>query len=66
MKNTGGNASWLNGKNEIHNRNIHNMVRAALLDSNQHENKFCCAAEISSEIQKKDRHIISTGPHWGI
>ena len=26
------------------------MVRAALLDSNQHENKWCCAAEISAEI----------------
>ena len=28
------------------------MVRAALLDSNQHENKWCCAAEISAESHR--------------
>ena len=28
------------------------MVRAALLDSNQHENKWCCAAEISAEVHR--------------
>ena len=44
MKNTGGDASWLNGKNERHNRIIHNMVRAALIDSNYHETKWWCAA----------------------
>ena len=37
MENTGSDASWLNGKNERHNRSIHNMVRSGLLDSNQHE-----------------------------
>ena len=26
------------------------MIIAALLDSNQHENKWCCAAEISADI----------------
>ena len=37
METTGGDASWINGKNERHNRSIHNMVRSGLLDSNQHE-----------------------------
>ena len=36
MENTGGDASWLNGNNERHNRSIHNMVIAGLLDINQH------------------------------
>ena len=38
-ENTGGEASCLNRKNERHNRIIKNMVRAGLLDINQHENK---------------------------
>ena len=37
METTGGNASWINGKNEKHNRSIHNMVIEGLLDINQHE-----------------------------
>ena len=37
METTGGDAFWLNGKNERHNRSIQNMVRSRLLDSNQHE-----------------------------
>ena len=36
METTGGDASCLNGNNEKHNRNIHNMVISGLLDSNQH------------------------------
>ena len=36
MKTTGGDLSWLNVKNERHNRSIHNMVIAGLLESNQH------------------------------
>ena len=39
METTGGDASWINDKNEIHNISIHNMVRAVLLGINQHENK---------------------------
>ena len=39
MKSTGGDASWLNEKNEIHNIRINNMVRAGLMDSNQYESK---------------------------
>ena len=50
MKTTGGDSSWTNGKNERHIRSTHNMVRTGLLDSNQHENKWCCAAEISAEV----------------
>ena len=39
METAGGDASWINGKNERHNRRIHNMVRAALLDINKHLKK---------------------------
>ena len=45
MKTTGGDASWINGKNEIHNRSIHNMVIAGLIDFNQYANKFWCAED---------------------
>ena len=34
---TGGDASWLNGKNERHNKSIHIVVREGLLESNQHK-----------------------------
>ena len=37
METTGGDAYWLNGKNERHNRSIKNMVREGLLDINKHE-----------------------------
>ena len=37
MENTGGDVSWPNKKNERHNIIIHNIVRAGLLDSSQHE-----------------------------
>ena len=45
METNGGGASWPNVKNEIHNINIHNMVRAGILYINQHTNKWCCEAE---------------------
>ena len=47
METTGGDVSWLNINNEQHNRSIHSMVIAGLLNRNQHENKWCCAAETS-------------------
>ena len=34
MKTTGGDASWQNGKNELHNITIQNIRRGGLLDSN--------------------------------
>ena len=34
---TGGDASWLDVKNEIHNKIISNMVRSGLTGVNQHE-----------------------------
>ena len=37
MENTGGDTSWLNVNNEIHNIIIHNMVRVGLIEVNQHE-----------------------------
>ena len=39
METPGGDTSWINGNNERHNRSIHNMVIASLLDSNKHEDK---------------------------
>ena len=44
MESTGGDASCLNGNNKRKNISIHNMVRSALLHSNQHENKWFCTA----------------------
>ena len=40
LENTGGYASWINGKNKFHNRSIHNMVISDLLDSHQNKNKW--------------------------
>ena len=53
MENTGGDASWLNGKNERHNISIHNMVREGIIGINQHENKRCCTEEISEEVHRR-------------
>ena len=50
METTGGDASCLNGNNEIHNRNIRNIVISGILDINHHENKCCCASETSAEV----------------
>ena len=49
METTGGDASWTNRNNKIHKRNIHNMARAGLLDSNKHAKQLCCAEETSEE-----------------
>ena len=43
METTGCDASWINGNNEQHNRNNHNIVIAGLIGSNQHEKCFCAA-----------------------
>ena len=40
METTGADAYCLNCKNERHNRSIHHMVIADLLDSNKHEHKL--------------------------
>ena len=40
LLNIGGGSSWINGKNEIHNINIHNMVISGLLEINQHSKKL--------------------------
>ena len=36
METTGCGASWLNGNNGRQNSNIHNIVRAGLIEINQH------------------------------
>ena len=47
METTGGDASWLNGENKEHNRNIQNMVISGLLDSNQHIKMVLCSRYVS-------------------
>ena len=66
MKDTGGDASWLNGKNEIHNRIINSMVISVLSDINQHANKWCYAAETSAEVHrwKINSALVNNSPHF--
>ena len=66
MEANGGDASWINSKNERHNRSIHNMVREGLLDSNQHAKKWCCAAEKLAEVHICKTHdaLDDTPPHF--
>ena len=52
METTGGDAYWLNGNNERHNRSIHNKLGTCILDINQHENKCFCAEETSEEVHR--------------
>ena len=52
IKNNSCDASRINVNNERHGIIIHNMVRSGLLDSNQHENKWCCASETSEEFHR--------------
>ena len=56
MENTGGDASWVNRKNERHNRSINNMVWSGFIDSNQHANKWFCAADTSAEVHRGKLH----------
>ena len=56
METTGGDASWLNGKNEWHNRIILNMVISGLLDRNQQGKKWCCVEETSAELYRWKIH----------
>ena len=66
MENTGGDAYWINGKNERYNIIIHNMLRSGLLDSYQHEKKWCCATETSAEVHicKIYSALENTSPHF--
>ena len=57
METTGGDAYWIDGKNERHNRIIHNMVRSVLININQHTIKWCCAEETSAEVYRCKFHI---------
>ena len=52
MENTGGDTSWINGKNERQNRSVHNMVRGGLLENNQHAKKCCHAAYKPEELHR--------------
>ena len=66
LKTTSGDASCLNGNNESHNRSIHNMVISDLLGINQHENKWCCEAEIPAELYRCNMHssLDNTSPQF--
>ena len=66
METSGGDISWINRKNERHNRSINYMVSKALLDSDQHENKWCCAAEISAEVHRRRMYsaLENISPHF--
>ena len=56
MENNGGDASWIDGNNERHNRIIQKMAISDLLQSNQHENIWCCAADTSGELHRCRMH----------
>ena len=58
LETTGGDTSWLNGKNKHHNIIIHNIVRSCLIISNQHKNKWCCASETSAEVDSCKIHSV--------
>ena len=66
METTGSDASWTNGNNERQKISIHNMVRSVLIDGNQHENKWWCAAEKSAEVHICIIHsaLDNTPPHF--
>ena len=56
METTSGDASLLDENNERQKISIQNMLRAYILDSNQTENKWCCAARISAEVHRCKIH----------
>ena len=66
VENTGGEASWINRKNEMHNRSIQTMVIEVLIDNNQHEQKCWCAAETSAEFYIFNIHspLDHNSPHF--
>ena len=66
METTGGDAPWTNNRSERHNRSIHNIVRKGILDSNQHENKWFCEEDISSEFHRCIMYsdLENTSPHF--
>ena len=50
METNGGYASCLNGNNEIQNRSIKNMVRAGIIDINQHKKMVLCSRDIKISL----------------
>ena len=56
MENTGGDASWLNRNNEIHNRRIHNMIIEGLIGSNHHASIWYCTSETPTEVHIRKIH----------
>ena len=54
METTGDGASWLNGNNERHNRIIHTIVIAGLIDSKQHLKMVLYRKIISISIKMQD------------
>ena len=66
LETTGRYTSWPNGKNEHHSRSSRNIVISGLFDSNQHKNKWCCAAEIYAEVYTCKIHsaLHNASPHF--
>ena len=66
LETTGGDVSFLNRKDGIHNRIIHNIVRASLIYSNQYAKKWRCAAETSAEVYRFKIHnaLDNTSPRF--
>ena len=66
LETIGGDASWINGKNERHNIIIHDMVRSGFIDINKHENKCCCEAETSADVHRCRIHsaLENIPPHF--
>ena len=63
---TGGYASWINGVHKCHKKSIKNMVRAVILEINQHENKWWCVDEKSAEVYRCKIYssMYNTSPHF--
>ena len=56
METNGGDASWINGNNKQHNRIIYNILKEIILDSTQHEKKWCCESETPAEVYRCKIH----------
>ena len=66
METTYSGASWVNGNDKLYKRIINNMVREYLIVSIQHENKWCCSAEIPAEVYrfKLNSSLDKTSTHF--
>ena len=66
METTSDDASWLDRNIKWQDINTNNVVRSGLLGINQHEKKWCRAAETSDEVYRCKIHseLDNTSPHF--